>query len=254
VPWNPTQYLAFGDHRLRPALDLLARIRLDRPARVVDLGCGPGNVTKLLAERWPDGRVTGIDNSPEMLDKARAIAGIDWQLADAAQWAPESPADVLFSNATLHWLEDHRQLFPRLAGCVAAAGFFAVQMPNNFAAPSHTTAIDLARERPWRARLEPHLLVAPLLAREAYYRLLAPLAREVDVWETDYLQPLAGDNPVAEWTKGSFLVPLLAALEEPERGEFEAEYRARVAAAYPKQPDGKTLLAYKRLFIVAQMR
>ncbi|MBI4755998.1 MAG: methyltransferase domain-containing protein [Betaproteobacteria bacterium] len=255
MPWNPDHYLAFGDLRLRPAVDLLARVPVEDATTVADLGCGPGNVTRILQARWPRAAVTGVDNSAEMLARAAAavVPGVAWQQADVATWAPEAPVDVLFSNAALHWLDHHETLFPRLAGFVRPGGALAVQMPDNFAAPSHRCACQAAREGPWRAVLEPLLRSAPVRGAGNYHDLLVARARSLDIWETEYLQVLEGDNPVADWTRGSLLVPLLAALEEPWRSAFEADYRRRVAAAYPRHADGRTLFPFRRLFIVAVM-
>lgn len=252
MPWNPEQYLAFGDLRLRPALDLLARIPLESPATVLDLGCGPGNVTAILRQRWPGARITGVDGSAEMLAKAAADhPGIAWQQADLATWRPPGGTGLIYSNAALHWLDHHASLFPRLVDSLAPDGVLAVQMPNNYTAPSHQCAYEAARGGPWRATLELLLRPAPLLAVEAYYDLLAPGAARVEIWQTDYLQVLAGDNPVADWVRTSLLMPLLDVLAEPQRSAFEADYRRRVAAAYPKRTDGKTLFPFRRLFLVA---
>lgn len=251
--WDPTQYLKFSDHRLRPALDLLARIPHEAPRRIHDLGCGPGTITRLLAERWPGAVVTGVDSSPEMLAKARReVPGLAFDLADIAGWSPPQPADLLFSNATLHWLDDHASLLPRLFSLLAAGGVLAIQMPSNRESPSHLLIDEAARAGPWRdklAGLRP--TYRSVETPESYYRILAPLAAALDIWETSYLHALEGDNPVVEWTKGTALRPYLEALAEPERGAFLAAYAARVAAAYPKQPDGRTLLPFRRLFIVA---
>src|SRR5574337_402780 len=239
MSWNPAQYLAFGDLRLRPALDLLGRIPLEEPATVLDLGCGPGNVTAILHQRWPEARVTGVDSSAEMLARAAADhPAIAWQQADLATWQPPGGTDVIYSNAALHWLDDHPGLFPRLLEGLAPGGVLAVQMPNNFAAPSHQCAYDAARAGPWRARLESLLRPAPLLPVDGYYGLLASHARRVEIWQTEYLQVMQGENSVADWTRTSLMVPLLEALEPPWREEFEADYRRRGAAAYPRRPDG----------------
>lgn len=255
VAWDPAQYLKFADHRLRPAIDLLNRVDLDRPGEVYDLGAGAGNVTRLIKERWPDARVTGVDDSRAMLAKAAATApAITWQQADLATWRPPRPADLIYSNAALHWLEGHDRLFPALLAGLAAGGVLAVQMPRNFGAPSHTSIAEAARNGPWRARLEPLLRPAPVADPDFYYRILAPRVATLDVWETEYLQVLEGPDPVKEWTKGTWLRPLLDALEEPERSRFEAAYAALVARAYPPQADGRTLFPFRRLFIVARAR
>ena len=253
MPWDPAQYLVFGDHRLRPAVDLLQRVALDAPARIVDLGCGAGNVTKIIRQRWPAAQITGVDGSPEMLERARgADPKTEWQLADVSSWAPPGPVDLLYSNATLHWLGNHETLFPKLASFVAPGGVLAVQMPRNFSEPSHTTLYEAARDGAWRPRLEPLIRTEPTKSAEFYWTVLGPHVTSIDVWETTYLQSLRGENPVAEFVKGSWLGPFLAALEGAERKDFEAAYRARVLRAYPPRADGSTLFPFRRLFIVAK--
>jgi trans-aconitate 2-methyltransferase len=255
VPWDPAQYLRFADQRLRPALDLLSRIDVATPAEVYDLGAGTGNVTRLLKARWPEARVTGVDASPDMLAKAAADApDIVWERADLAAWQPARPADVIYSNAALHWLGDHARIFPALASALAPGGVLAVQMPRNFAAPSHTAIAEAARSGPWRATLEPLLRSTPVAEPAFYFDVLGDHAAVVDIWETEYLQILDGEHPVKEWVKGTWLRPLLDALEEPARSRFEASYAGLVARAYPRRSDGRTLLPFRRLFIVATAR
>jgi len=255
VAWDPAQYLKFADHRLRPAVDLLNRIDAEHPAEIYDLGAGAGNVTRLLKARWPGARVTGVDGSREMLAKAAASAPeITWEHADLATWKPSRSADIIYSNAALHWLSGHDRLFPALLSAVNPGGVLAVQMPRNFAAPSHTAIAEAARSGPWRTALEPLLRPAPVAEPAFYFDVLAPRAAAVDIWETEYVQVLEGEHPVKEWTKGTWLKPLLDALEEPERGRFEARYAELVARAYPRRADGRTLFPFRRLFIVATAR
>jgi trans-aconitate 2-methyltransferase len=257
MQWDPRQYLAFANQRLRPALELLARIPLEAPARAIDLGCGTGTVTGYLRGRWPSAELAGVDNSPEMLAQAAqaAVAGppVRWEQADLATWRPAEPCDVIYSNAALHWIGDHAAQFPRLVRLLAPGGVLAVQMPRNFSAPSHVLMTTAAQAGPWRERLRGRMHAAPVADPAVYYDLLAPLCKSVDVWETEYQQVLMGENPVAEFTKGSWLKSLLDALDEPERSQFEAVYRKLVLEAYPKRHAGHTLFPFKRLFIVAQV-
>jgi trans-aconitate 2-methyltransferase len=253
--WDPGLYEGFADHRLRPALDLMGAIPDIAAASIHDLGCGPGAATRLLARRWPAAAVTGVDSSAEMIARANAEPGtIRWQQADIAAWRPEAPADLIFSNATLHWLDDHAGLFPRLFASVTPGGVLAVQMPRNHAAPTHTAIADLAAEPRWAERLGRLLRPNPVAPPEAYYDLLAPAAEAVDVWETEYLHVLEGEDPVVRWVSATALAPLLQALPPAEAEEFRAEYAARMRAAYPRRADGTTLMPYRRLFMVARRK
>lgn len=256
--WNPSQYLKFTAQRTRPAVDLLNRVDADAPAVVYDLGCGPGNVTPFLRGRWPEARIVGVDSSEEMLEKARADFPadddplIEWRRGDAGAWAPESPAEVIFSNAALHWIDDHAALFPRLVGLLAPGGTLAVQMPHNHKAPSHISIRAAAEAGPWADRLVPLLREAPVHDPGVYYDILSPVASRLDIWETEYAQIMEGDDPVADWTRGSAVKPLLDALtDDGERAEFFAAYSDLVRGAYPKRADGRTLFPFRRLFIVA---
>ena len=253
MAWNPMQYLKFGGERLRPAQDLLARVPLEAPATVADLGCGTGSVTALVRARWPQARVTGIDNSSAMLAKARAtMPEVTWEECDLARWHPASPVDLIVSNAALHWLDHHQTLFPRLASYLAPRGVLAVQMPAQHEAPSHQLGYALAESARWRSKLQGLVRRRPILSAEDYYALLRPLATSLDVWFIEYVQALTGENAVAEFTKGSFVGVWLSALSKDEAREFEDDYRAAVAAAYPARPDGVTLFPFRRFFVVAQ--
>lgn len=253
LTWNPTQYLKFAQPRLRPALDLLARLDLDAPRLACDLGCGTGEHTRMLAARWPAARVVGVDASAQMLERARAAApGIEWMQADLNAWAPPGAPDLIYSNAALHWLGDHDTLFPALFRALAPGGLLAVQMPRNFLAPSHTAIGDTVNAGVWRERLAPLLRPVPVAEPARYFDLLAPHAAAIDIWETEYLQVLTGTDPVKEWTKGTWLAPFLEALQGEEREAFERDYAARVRQAYPPRADGRTLFPFRRLFIVAR--
>lgn len=251
--WNPGQYLKFAGQRMRPAIDLMNQVALDAPDTVYDLGCGPGNITPFLKGRWPESRHVGIDSSAEMLDKARAEHPDDeWVQGDAATWAPDAPAQLIYSNAALQWIDDHAALFPRLMDQLVPGGVLAVQMPHNHAAPSHMGMREVAENGPWRAKLEPVLREFPVHDPDVYYDYLAPHAANLNIWESVYAQIMEGDNPIAEWTKGSALKPLLDALPDAdENAAFFQAYSARMQEAYPKRADGKTLFHFRRLFIVA---
>jgi trans-aconitate 2-methyltransferase len=253
--WNPQQYLKFAGHRLRPAIDLLARVP-DFPARtIVDLGAGVGNVTKLLKERWPEADVTGVEGSAEMVAAGRKAApNVEWQLGDLAAWQPRKRYDLVYSNAALHWLPDHATLFPAVLENLAPGGFLAVQMPRNFTAPSHLLIAETALNGPWRSKVEHLVTPPPVHAPQFYHDVLAPHAAAVDIWETEYLQVLEGENPVKEWTKGTWLTRYLDVLDGNEKAAFEAAYGERVAKAYPRNKAGQTLFPFRRLFMVVQAK
>lgn len=257
MAWNPDQYHRFRSQRQRPAEHLLAATLTalaDRePRRIVDLGCGGGFLATRLAAHWPDASVTGIDSSDDMLAGARAAsASVTWLRADIATWRPESPVSAIVSNAALHWLGDHARLFPGLLAALEPGGVLAVQMPNNFAAPSHTLLADTLRDGPWAGRLADRLGPPSVHPAAAYLDWLAPRAADVELWETEYLHRLTGDDPVLEWLRGTTLVPVLERLEPAEAETFQAGYGARLRAAYPRRPDGTTLFPFRRLFLVAR--
>ena len=252
MSWNPDQYLKFADHRLRPALDLLSRISADSPETIADLGCGPGNVTDWLRRRWPDARITGVDSSLEMLESARkSYPAMHWEQADIGNWLPKVPADVIYSNAALQWLDHHRPLFAKLYAALAPGGVLAVQMPRNFDQPSHVLMRQAAQDGPWRQLLAPHLRSSPVAAPAEYWRMLQPLGASIDIWECDYLQPLSGEDAVLQWMLGTTLRPILALLSETEREAYLTQYRRLLREAYPRESDGTTLFPFRRLFILA---
>jgi len=255
MSWNPDQYLKFAGPRLQPAVDLLARVPCANPRIVYDLGCGAGNVTQLLAVRWPQAVITGVDDSAEMLAKAKAaVPGAHWVQLSLASWQASEPADLIYSNAALHWLPDHRRLFPALLAQLATGGVLAVQMPRNFGAPSHTLIGETVRGGPWRSLLEPLLAPSPVAEPAFYHEILSSQAARLDIWETEYLQVLAGADPVKEWTKGTWLRQFLDALPPSQRPVFEDDYAARLRAAYPQLADGNTLFPFRRLFLLAVAR
>jgi trans-aconitate 2-methyltransferase len=256
VRWDPEQYLRFADERSRPFGDLLARVGAGPAGAVVDLGCGPGTLTRLLAERWPEARIEAVDNSPDMVRRAESELAdlaprVGVGLADVREWSPSGPVDVVVSNATLQWVPGHLELFDRFSGWLAPGGRLAVQVPGNFAEPSHTLLAEVAERPRWRSRLAG--LARPAVEEPGtYLARLAGLGLVVDAWETTYLQVLPGEDAVLEWMRGTGLRPVVSALSDPgEREAFEAEYGELLRHAYPRQPFG-TVLPYRRIFVVAR--
>ncbi|SDC99611.1 trans-aconitate 2-methyltransferase [Streptomyces prasinopilosus] len=264
--WDPDQYLRHSGHRARPFLDLLARIPAlpGDPPRIADLGCGAGNVTALLAGRWPGARVTGYDNSPEMLGRARADhrgpapggGRTDFAHADLRTWTPGPgrPYDLIVSNAALQWVPGHADRFADWTAGLVPGGTLAFQVPGNFDAPSHTLLRELARSPRWAGRLDGVLRHTDAVLRpEAYLERLTGLGCTADVWETTYVHLLRGEDPVLDWVKGTGLRPVLTALADDPgaRDAFVDEYRAALRTAYPAGPHG-TPFPFRRVFAVAR--
>lgn len=251
--WDAGLYLQFADERARPAADLISRIDLHSPARIVDIGCGPGNSTDMLHQRWPQATMTGVDNSAEMLAEATAAhPSWSWIQADAATWTSDQRLNLVFSNAALHWVPNHARLFPRLFDMVAPGGAFAIQMPANFNAPSHRIMSEVAQEPLWRDALGnagAGIGVEPL---SFYYDLLQPLASLLDLWETEYLHILEGPQAILEWIRGTGMRPYLQALANDElRKQFQSLCLERLSKAYPTRPSGKVLFPFRRIFVIA---
>jgi trans-aconitate 2-methyltransferase len=278
--WDPAQYLRFSDQRLRPALDLLAQVPLTAPRSVVDLGCGAGNVTGILKQRFPSANVIGVDASASMLEKARIAApACRFELGDFASWRPsertsenpygrpserpsERPSglpsgqpaaapDLIFTNAALQWVGGHTELFPRLLSLLAPAGVLAVQMPAMHNAPFRRLQHIVAAQGPWAEQLANHASAPPILDASAYWDLLRPLVASLDIWETTYLHPLTGEDAVGEWAAGSSLRPFLEPLQPDQREAFRRAYAEALRPHYPRRADGSTLLPFRRLFMVA---
>ena len=250
--WDPERYLTYADQRGRPFAELVSRVGAENPSEVVDLGCGPGNLTRTLGQRWPASHITGMDSSAEMIGAAGAISGIDWIEADVQTWRPESPVDVLISNATLQWVPDHLAQLPRLASLLAPGGWFAFQVPGNFGAPSHVLLREAINQPRWRDRLG-HLIRPGSHEPVEYLDALALAGLvAIDVWETTYLHVLTGDDPVLNWVSGTALRPILASLDDADRDAFLGPYREALRAAYPTRDDGTVLLPFRRIFAVAR--
>ena len=254
--WNPELYRRFEDERTRPARDLLARVALQDPKRVFDLGCGPGNSTELLAERFPGADIIGTDNSERMLIEARArLPQRRFDLSDIAGWQPTQAPDLIYANAALQWVGGHDTLIPRLFESLAPNGVLAIQMPDNREEPTHRAMRELAGLAPWSTFIDDAASTrTKILPLGGYYDLLAPQAAEVDVWRTAYQHPMASPAKIVEWVSGTGLRPFIDPLPEAERASYLAEYERRIAQAYRPRADGRLLLAFPRLFIVARRK
>jgi trans-aconitate 2-methyltransferase len=254
MTWNPDQYEKFADHRFRPGYDLLARVPAIEPRRVVDLGCGTGALTEVLAHRWPNAAVVGLDSSTDMLGRVPAgIGNVEWRVGDIGSWHADEPHDVVFSNATLHWLDDHERLFRRLADSLAPRGVLAVQMPDNWSEPSHRIPAEILDEGDFGAVSRTALLRDRVSAPADYRSWIGPDV-EIDMWTTTYHQVLHGKDPVLAWVSGTVLPPVLETLDEERQIAFVEECARRYRLAYPPEADGATVLPFRRLFIVAQRR
>jgi trans-aconitate 2-methyltransferase len=257
--WSPAHYARFSNHRTRPAVELLQRIPIDQPKLIYDLGCGTGEITSLICERWPSARLIGMDVSAQMLDKARQRSiDVEWQLADIATWTAEAEVNLIFANAALHWLPDHQQLLPRLFGYLSSRGVLAIQMPLSWDLPSHQLMRETLRDLgsagfPLGGQtLSGSLATNWVESAECYYDILADLTIHVDIWETMYWQVLNGQDAVYNWVEATGLRPVLNGLSDSEKKLFLPEYLVRLRRAYPVRPDGSVIYPFKRLFIIAQ--
>lgn len=253
--WNPETYLRFADQRGRPFFDLLARVGAESPRRVVDLGCGPGNLTQHLMRRWPDAIVEGIDSSTEMVAAARE-RGITARVGDISTFVIPSDTDVVVSNAALQWIPEHPELLMRWAESLDPGAWIAVQVPGNFDAPSHAAIRALAQLEPWAKVLgdfrfrNPKVVETPV----CYAELLTAAGCDVDVWETTYIHELHGEDPVLTWITGTALTPVRDQLTDEQWREFRAELIPMLDEAYPVRGDGTTFFPFRRIFVVAQVR
>ncbi len=253
MAWSASQYVKFEDERTRPARDLLAQVPLETITHAVDLGCGPGNSTELIIDRYGASGVTGLDSDDNMLEAARKrLPGTTFTQADLATWQPERPVDLLFANAVFQWLPDHLEIFDRLMDGLAPGGALAVQMPDNLTEPTHLLMEETAHAGPWKTAFEQKSVRRkPLPPPSTYYSRLIGKAKRVDVWHTYYNHPMADAAAIVEWVKGTGLRPYLDHAGEENREAYLADYLARVEKAYPEMSDGRVLLRFPRIFMVA---
>lgn len=247
--WDPALYLDFDDHRSRPFHDLLARVGATAPRRVVDMGCGPGHLTAVLAARWPDAAVTAFDSSADMVAAARE-RGVDAEQADVLDWTPAPDTDVVVTNAVLQWVREHVALLPRWVAALPPGAWFGLQVPGNLDAPSHALVRELLDEPRWRGATD--LRDGTAVLDPAGYADLLTGAAAVDAWETTYLQRLTGEDPVLNWISATALRPVRDALPAEDYAQFRAELAPRLRAAYPARPDGSTWFPFRRIFAVAR--
>lgn len=250
--WNPSLYVKFEDERTRPARDLLGRVPLTDARRVADLGCGPGNSTELLVERFSQAEVVGVDSSQNMLVAVKQrLPGCDFLKADLSSWTPDRPYDLLFANATYQWVTGHATALLRLLDSQPSGGVLAVQMPDNFNEPSHVLMRETATAGRWASRYgDLSKARETILTPEGYYDLFQPKAKRIDLWHTVYHHVLADASAIVEWVKSTGLRPYVDPLPDDERAEFLADYTARIATAYPARADGRVILHFPRIFMV----
>ena len=254
--WDPALYTRFEDERTRPARDLLARVPLQKAALAFDLGCGPGNSTELLVQRFAQAEIHGTDNSESMLASERQrLPGVRFELSDIAHWQPERAPDLIYANAALQWVGDHASLVPRLFKALAPGGVLAIQMPDNRDEPSHRAMREVAAAAPFAQAIgDVTALRTAVLGIADYYDMLSPVAAQVDVWHTIYQHPLDSAAAIVEWVRATGLKPFVEKLPAHLHAEYLAQYQARIERWYPPRADGKRLLAFPRMFIVAQRK
>ncbi len=252
--WNPELYRQFEAERTRPAQELLARIPPLAVQHVTDLGCGPGNSTELLWQAWPQAHITGLDNSLTLLEQAQLrLPECDFISADIRNWQAAAPQEVIFANASLQWLGDHPQLLPHLVAQLADNGVLAIQMPDNLDQPSHRLMREVAAAPPWREKISAQAAERKkLLTAEHYYDVLAGAGCRVDIWRTTYYHLMPDAAAIVDWLRATGLRPFLAPLDEHQQQAFLQDYLAAIREAYQPQVDGQILLAFPRLFMVAQ--
>jgi trans-aconitate 2-methyltransferase len=252
--WNPTLYLQFGDERTRPAIDLVGRIAVANPKRIIDLGCGPGNSTAVLKHRWLHADVIGLDNSPEMIAAAtKADPTGKWLLGDAGTWTASEPVDVVFSNATHHWIPNHATVIPHLFRQLAPGGALAIQMPAHFDSPIHKLIAMVADRPGWKGNPTAGKNAFTVERPEVYYDLLAPQASSLDIWVTEYQHTMPNSTAILNWVRGTGLRPTLAeCADDTERKEFERQLLIEIEQNFPKRIDGKVLFPFRRVFVVAK--
>jgi len=253
--WDANLYLKFAGHRGRPAADLVEQIALENPQRIIDLGCGTGNSTEQLRRRWPKAELTGLDNSPEMLAQARANHP-DWKWIQSTveDWSPSDRFDLIFSNACLHWIGDHRRLFPQLFSNLTPGGALAVQMPNSYHLPAHTLMVEVATDpqAPWADRLAGAPQTYSVQTPAFYYEALRKLAKNLNIWQTEYMQIVEGPEAVLDWVRSTAMRRFTELLpDDRQRKEFERRCLERFRQAYPANDQGKTSFPYLRMFIIA---
>lgn len=251
--WSPSEYMRFGDERTRPSVDLASRIAVERPATVIDLGCGPGNSTRVLRQRWPEAHVIGLDSSSQMIDAARADEPLEeWILSGIEDWVPSATFDVVFSNAALQWLPDHYALVERLFQAVAPGGALGFQIPSATFAAVRDLIHSIALDGPWASRMGGPLGELTMESPGLYYDCLSPHARSIDIWETEYFHVMDSAAAIVDWISSTGLRPFLGVLEsEDETRLFVARLNERVCDSYPPQKDGRVLFPFKRTFVVA---
>jgi trans-aconitate 2-methyltransferase len=253
VDWNPTAYMSYSRERAQPIIDFVAHLQQLAPKNIVDLGCGPGTSTGILRQAFPQARILGIDSSPAMISKAKAVLpGVTFLENNAAAWRPGPETDLVFSNALFQWVPDHHQVIREILQAMRRGATLAIQMPDNLGEPSHRLMAEVASRTPWQEKLgDATKARSPLLSPSAYHDLLSPLCSKLEIWRTTYHHRLAGHQGVTDMLSTTGLKPYLDPLSREERADYLTAYKAAIAPYYPPLNDGSVLYPFPRLFLKA---
>ncbi len=251
--WNPEQYLKYKSERTQPSIDLVSRIKIENPKNIIDIGCGPGNSTQILHQRWPSAEIVGLDHSEEMIKKAREdYPEQKWLAADVSSFKSNIFYDIVFSNAVLHWIPHHEILVPNLFKLVRNRGAMAVQVPANHESPLHKALLSVSSGEKWHRYTKGCEKMLHHHPAEYYYQLLTPIASKIELWETTYYHILPSHQGLIEWGKGTAMKPYLDRLpDDSKKNRFEKEVLAGCKKAYKRQKDGSIVFRFNRLFFIA---
>ncbi|MDC0994057.1 methyltransferase domain-containing protein [bacterium] len=250
--WNPNLYMKYGNERTQPSIDLVARIASSSPQEIIDLGCGPGNSTSILKNRWPNAMVAGLDSSEGMIKQARKdYPNQEWIVGDISDWVADKEYDLIFSNAALQWIPEHQIVFPKLVGFLKDSGVLAVQVPFHYDSPLHKSIVEVSEDERWTGRMNQARSALTYKPASFYYDVLSSISSSLAIWMTEYYHVMESPEAVLDWISGTGLRPFIAALETEEANDFKKVLLGKYIDAYARQKDDKVIFPFKRQFIVA---